>query len=178
MSARFAWEQPQGHLIEVFAEQSSVTPQDVIDLWLREGAVDEAEARRRIGEVLLVATAPDGELVGVSSAYLQFNVQLRMYLWYYRVFIASSGGARLASVGHAMAGIGREELKRRWIEGDLRGAGLLLEIEHEGLRRHRNEARWDPLDFVYIGDTAHGAHVRVHFFPGAEAPQPGAQGSA
>ena len=46
------------------------------------------EARRRLSEVLLVATTDSRGLVGVSSAYVQHNPQLRMDLWYYRAFVA------------------------------------------------------------------------------------------
>ena len=58
--------------------------------------LSEEEARRRLSEVLLVATTDSGKLVVVSSAYIQHNPQLRMDLWYYRAFVARAvrGGER------------------------------------------------------------------------------------
>jgi hypothetical protein len=40
-------------------------------------------------------------------------------------------------------------------------------------RSPRNKALWLPADFTFIGENELGAHVRVHWFPGARVPTPG-----
>jgi hypothetical protein len=160
-----------GYRIERFAQQDAVGAQDVIDFWLREGAMPAEEAQRRVDEVLLVALTDADELAGVSSTYLQRNAQLRMDLWYYRAFVAAAH--RISSIAIWLALIGREMLQERFVGGeDRRAAGLLFEVENEGLKRYFNEAIWGPTDVAFIGENAFGAHVRVRYFPGARAPLP------
>ena len=50
--------------VSIFAEQDVVGPADVVAFWGREGAVDAAEAERRVDEVLVVATTRNRVLRG------------------------------------------------------------------------------------------------------------------
>ena len=161
----------EGYRIELLAEQDEIGDQDVIDVWAREGVVDAAEAGRRILEVLLVAIHERDGLVGISSAYLQRNPQLDMHLWYYRAFVA--GAHRMSNIAVQLALMGRDELQDRYVSGaDRRGAGILYEVENEGLKRHFNQALWFPTLLTFISENAGGAHVRVRYFPGVTAPGP------
>lgn len=163
----------EGLRIAPFADQDEVSEQDVIDLWAREGAVTGEEARRRILEVLLVGIHDEAGVVGVSSAYLQRNSQLDTQLWYYRAFVANR--FRMSSMAILLALQGRDLLKQRYIEGaDSRASGLIYEVENPGLKAHFNHATWFPTLFTFIGENPRGDHVRVHWFPGARAPSPGA----
>ncbi|MCW2966989.1 MAG: hypothetical protein JWM71_761 [Solirubrobacteraceae bacterium] len=165
----------EDYRVELFADQDRVTAADVIDLWTSEGAVSRAEAERRIGEVLLVGTDAEGRPVGVSSAYLQYNDQLQMDLWYYRAFVAAAH--RMSHVAVSLAMTGRDLLSSRFAGGqDTRAAGMIFEVQNEGLKRHYHQARWRPTEFLFINQDARGAHVRVYYFPGARAPQAGGQG--
>lgn len=159
----------EGYRIELYTEDRAA---DVIALWAREGVLGADEARRRVHEVLLVATHTEGgEPVGVSSAYLQRNSQLGMDLWYYRAFVAAAH--RESNVAVTFAVMGRENLKEAFVTGrDVRGAGVCFEVENAGLKRRMNRAVWRQTDFAFIGENARGDHVRVHFFPGARAPLP------
>ena len=169
------WRLDEGYRIELFAEQNGVPAEDVLALWDRELPFAEEELRRRIHEVLLVATTDGGELVGVSSAYLQQNEQLAMDLWYYRAFVAS--GHRQSNVAVNLALIGRDHLEQRFTSGaDPRAGGMVYEVEHEGLKHHFDDALWLPTDFTFIGENERGDHVRVRYFPGALAPEPAASG--
>jgi hypothetical protein len=156
------------HRMEPFGS-GEVTADDVLALWAREGAVPEAEAKRRVHEVHLVATDREDGLVGISSAYLRRNEQLRMDLWYYRAFVARAH--RMSSLAGALAVRGREILERRFVSGeDTRAGGIIYEVENPGLKRYFNKALWLPTDFTFIGENERGAHVRVHYFPGATVP--------
>jgi hypothetical protein len=155
--------------IERFDETAEVTADDVLALWEREGVVAAEEAQKRVHEVHLVAVERDEGVVGVSSAYLQRNPQLRMDLWYYRAFVARAH--RMSNLAVLLAVNGRELLERRFVDGeDRRVAGVAYEVENDGLKRYFNKALWLPTDFTFIGENERGDHVRVHYFRGANAP--------
>jgi hypothetical protein len=166
------WEAEAGYRIVPFAAQDEVGPDDVVALWTSEGVLPEAEARRRVEEVLLVAIGDDGRLAGITTRYLRRNEQLRMDLWHIRAFTAAA--YRKSAIATALAVRGREYLEQRFVSGqDTRAAGLIYEVESELLKRLFPNAIWKPADVLFIGENAHGAHVRVHYFAGAIAPEPG-----
>jgi hypothetical protein len=155
--------------IEPLAQSEEVTHDDVLALWAAERAVPEAEAQRRVHEVLMVAIERDTGLAGVSSVYLQRNAQLRMDLWHYRTYVAPAhrhGQLAIQQLWHS-----RDHLRERYLSGeDTRASGMIMEVENEGLRRYFNKAYWLYSDFTFIGENERGDHVRVHYFPGARAP--------
>ncbi len=165
------WRLEDNYLVERFDEQDAVGPDDVIALWQREGVVNAEEAERRAHEILLVATEERGDLAGVATAYLKRNEQLRMDLWHFRLFVA--GAHRMSNVAVNLALRGRDLLEKRFASGeDPRAAGMIYEIENEGLKRHFDEALMLPPGFTFIGENARGHHVRVRYFQGALAPEP------
>jgi hypothetical protein len=169
--AERGWPLEGGYRIELFAEQDAVGPEDIVALWRTEEALPEQEARRRVGEVLLVATDADGRAAGISTMYLQRNEQLRMVLWHVRAFTARAH--RKSTIAVSLALIGRDHMREQYVSGrDTRAGGLLYEVENEGLKTYFDDALWQPADFLFIGESPTGAHVRVHYFPGALAPEP------
>jgi hypothetical protein len=165
------WALEDRHRVAAFAEQDIVTKADVVEMWVGERALAEEEARRRVDEVVAVATDGDGRLAGVSTAYLQHNDQLRADMWYSRVFVASAH--RRVDLSTALALVGRDHLLRRYFSGeDARAIGTIFEVQHEGLKLRGHMARWPPAHFTFIGENARGDHVRVHYFPDAPAPEP------
>lgn len=164
-----SYELAPGYRVAHFAEQDEVSEQDVIDFWLREAAMPAAEANRRILELQYIAVHDRDRLVGVSTAYLARNPQLDMQLWHFRVFVG--GAHRLSNVAVQLALCGRDRLQERFVSGaDERGAGVIYEVENEGLRTSFNQALWWPTLLTFIGLNEKGDHVRVRYFPGARAP--------
>jgi hypothetical protein len=155
-------------------EAAAEIPGDrVTEFWLREAAIPEEEARRRVEEVHLLALDADDSIAGVSSAYLKRVGQLRMEMWHYRAFVGKDH--RMSSLAVNLAVHGREVLEERFVTGrDTRAPGIVYEVENEGLKKYFNLALWLPTDFTFIGENQRGDHVRVHWFPGAEVPGPGA----
>ena len=159
----------RNYRIEPFAEQDAVAGDAVVDLWTREAGIPPDEARRRLEELLLVATVGGGEPVAVSTAYLEHNEQLGLDMWYFRAFVAPAH--RATRVGWSLMVVGRDRLKARYVGGqDTRGHGIVLEVENEMLKQYFDHGLWYPADFTFIGENERGDHVRVHFFPGALAP--------
>jgi hypothetical protein len=153
-------------------EAGGATADDVIELWLREGAMaTREEARQRVAEVTLVAVEREAGVAGVSTLYLQRNQQLRMDLWNYRTYVAEPH--RLSNIAAQLIFRNRDLLEGRFARGeDTRAQGMLFELENAGMGEYFNKALWLPADFTFIGDSELGGHVRVHWFPGATVPPP------
>lgn len=164
------WDPPPGYRIDLFAEQDEVSRADVVELWTSAGVLTREQAELRVDEVLVVATDPERRLIGVSTAYLERNEQLRARLWHYRTFVVPDRRAAHFSIMMVLAA--REHLEDRFVSGaDRRGIGLLFEIEYEPWKRIGEKGLWVPSDTLLIGDNQYGDHVRVHYFLGALAPE-------
>jgi hypothetical protein len=157
--------------IEPLAESTTVAPEDVIEMWHRDGVLPGPLARERVRQVQLVAISEEGEVAGVSTAYLGHSPQLRMDLWHYRTFVGSAH--RHTNIARHLISSNRDLLERRFVSGeDARAQGMIFELEHEGMRRHLNTAIWAHSRFVFIGEDQRGWHVRVYYFPAARVPLP------
>jgi hypothetical protein len=157
--------------VGLFAEQDVVDRQAVIDFWVREGALDPVSAGQRVDEVVVVSIDENGAPLGVSSAYAARNAKLQMDLWHYRSYVATAH--RKSNLGMLQSLVGRDHLQERFVSGqDTRGSGVVYELEHEGLKRRWFESPWLPLNMRLVGENERGDHIRVHYFPGALAPEP------
>jgi hypothetical protein len=155
--------------IETLAESSSVTADDVLALWAREGVVADAAADRRIDQVHLVAVTDDDELVGVSSIHLDRSARLRMDLWNYRTFVAS--GHRHSSLAAQLYFRNLELLEGRFLSGeDTRAQGIVFDLENDQMMRGLNSAVWPLTGTTFIGDNPLGSHMRIRYFRGARVP--------
>lgn len=161
--------QDDGFRVVAFAEQDAVGPDDVVALWTREGVLPADEARRRADEVLLVVLDTDGAPVGVSTAYLRRNEQLRLELWHLRAFVAAAH--RRTHAGTQLAVRSLEHLEAAFASGrDTRSPGVLFEVENPVLKQHFPEGLWHETGMSLIGTNARGDHVRVRYFSGARLP--------
>jgi hypothetical protein len=125
-----------------------------------------------VEEILLVASDRAGRPVGVSTTVVRRIDQLRADLWYTRVFVGAAHRRSHLALGLALAA--RDRLARRYASGeDRRAIGIVFEVESEILKRFFPQAIWPRTQFGFIGETPTGSHVRVFYFPGAPAPEPG-----
>ena len=162
---------PPGYQMVPLAETGAAGPDDVLALWERENAMpNPAEAHRRVHEVSIVALDPGDRVAAVSTVYLQRNPQLNMDLWHLRGFVATEH--RMGNLATQILWATRDHLRKEYENGDTRGAGVIVEVENQLLMTYFNRAFWVYSDFWFIGQNEQGAHVRVHYFPGAEAPIP------
>lgn len=157
--------------IELFGESEAVDEDAVVDLWTSEQVLDEARARERVGQVALVAVERDAGVVGVATTALREVSHLRMTLWSYRTFVARAH--RESDIAFLLLHATRDHLCERFTGGeDTRAAGMTFAVQSEILKRVRNQAVWPTSGFAFIGEDEAGAHHRVHYFPGALAPEP------
>lgn len=150
----------------------AITPEleaEIIQFWLDQKALTSAEeAKQRVAQVAFVARDTNNRLVGISSAYRQFNEQLGNYFYYLRMFVASS--ARNTSIGKHLSLALNEFFEARFKEGhDPEVIGLFSVVENKFFQKTFNMAIWPHpyAGFVYIGKNANGDHLRVYYFEGA-----------
>ena len=163
---------PPGYRMVPLAETDAAGPEDVIELWRREAALtDPREAERRVSEVQVVALDPSDRVAAVSTAYVEPNEQLGMNVWNLRGFVATEH--RMGNLATRILWATRDHLGELHSSGrDPRASAVIVVVQNQLLMTYFNRAFWVYSDFFYIGDSSEGAHVRVHYFPGAEAPAP------
>jgi hypothetical protein len=165
------WRGALGYEIVPFPEQRALSADDVVAAWVGTKALSPRQAQERARELLMIATDSDGGPAAMCTAYLARNAQLRAQVWHLRVFVMPAHRKPGLALGMSLAA--REHLVERWVSGqDRRGLGILMEVEHRGLKRRYSKGRWTPPEFLFIGQNEYGDHVRVHYFPGALAPEP------
>jgi hypothetical protein len=141
----------------------------ILGLWAREGVVRDAEAQRRVHEALNVVIDRDDGVIALSTAYTERSSQLGMDLWYFRTFVATAH--RNTHVATQLTMHNRDLLEQRFASGeDTRAGGVAFELQNQGMRKYINTAIWQPVDFIFVGDSERGDPVRVHYFPGAHVP--------
>jgi hypothetical protein len=150
---------------------------EVVNFWLAESAIpDQAAAQQRAHQLLVVARAPDGRVAGVSTAVRMHVDHLGFECFYYRTFVGETHRTRgLCSTGLVWKILHESYrlLNKRFQCGDDPGVlGLYAEMENPSIMRCRNEAIWqeDGMNFVFIGKTQDGRHMRVWYFDGARVP--------
>jgi hypothetical protein len=163
---------PPGYRMVPFAETDAVGPEDVVEFWTSERAIpDPREAERRVEEVRTVALDPEDALAAISTVYLKHNAQLDLDMWHLRGFVGRAH--RMGNLATRILWATRDHLREQWEGGvERRAPGVLLEVENQLLMTYFNRAFWVLSDFWFIGESDRGAHVRVHYFPGATAPIP------
>ena len=169
------WRAPPGYRLARFDQQDAVTEADVISAWTTHARMPRAEAERRLSELDFVAIDRSGALVGICTAYLTRNDQLRSELWQSRALVLPDH--RRSRLAITLLMTGRDHLIERFVTGeDPRGLGFLWVVENEDLRRHLPKGLWYETDVLLIGENDRGEHVRVHYFPGVHAPEPAPPG--
>jgi hypothetical protein len=156
-----------GYVVEEI-ETSSVSRDDIVALWKREDAVPSDELAIRIDEVRLVATHHD-EPVGVMTGYVRRSGQLGVDTWHERAFVARDH--RRTNLAMHLAVLGVELLERRFVEGvDRSAGGVVIDVQHPGLRGAFPQAVWPYTVTHFIGEQPNGSTVYVRWFPGATIP--------
>ncbi len=136
---------------------------EVLGFWARRGALTDAEARRRLPEVVCLMRL-DGEPAGVSSVY-PADVPLigGRRFWIYRNLLDDA----VAGEGLAMI---RATFRALELEFDRRPEspiGLCALLDADARRRLPHEAEWPDPRMIYAGYLADGRQVRIAYFEGA-----------
>lgn len=138
----------------------------VTAFWQSEGAIAEPQqAAERVRQVVMYACDSAGNIAGVCTAAPMTPPQLGQPVYFWRTFVGQAH---------------RRTMLMKWLAkrscallGDYARAngwpciGVLVELENARFgERGRRPVWWDPV-FVYIGKSARGFDVRIHYFDGA-----------
>ncbi|WP_300616900.1 hypothetical protein [Dokdonella sp.] len=134
--------------------------------WRSEGALsDEAQMTERVKQVVLHALDADGSVAGVCTAIASTPQPLGQPMYFWRCFV----GARWRSTPLVMSLLKRSctLLEEHAAANDWPCIGVLLELENARFRDKGRMATWWNPRFTYIGRSARGLDLRVHYFKGA-----------
>lgn len=139
--------------------------------WRDERALpDEAQRSERLKQVVLHALAADGRVAGVCTAVPATPPQLGQPMYFWRCFV----GAQWRSTPLVMSLLKRScgLLEEYAAARDYPCIGILLELENARFRDKGRTAVWWNPRFTYIGRSARGLDLRVHYFKGARLKPP------
>lgn len=134
--------------------------------WRTEGALnDEAQMTTRVPQVVLHALDAEGHVAGVCTAVASTPPQLGQPMYFWRCFV----GAKWRSTPLVMSLLKRSVsvLEDHAVAHGYPCLGILLELENTRFRDKGRMATWWNPRFTYIGRSARGLDVRVHYFKGS-----------
>ena len=137
----------------------------IIEFWIAEGALKEAQAQKRIEQVALVAQNEEGEIIGVSTIFKQFHPPVGLYFWFFRAFVGTK--YRRSGIVLDFLKASQKELGIRFNQGyESDVLGILIKIQNPDLMKGLYQAVLPRTGFVFIGKEE-GCHVRISYFDNA-----------
>lgn len=135
--------------------------------WQAEGALNGAERiAARLPQVVMYARAANGEIAGVCTADRVVAPRLGQPVYYWRTFTAYAWRAKFPVKALLLRSC--ELLEEFARARKFPAIGVLLELENSIFKGKARNAVWRNPRFVYIGQSARGMEVRVHYFRGAK----------
>ncbi len=153
-------------LIPVWPKIGNQDATELLAFWKREGAIpDEAQARARLDQVVLIARDEDGEVAGVCTAVPMTPPHLGQPVYFWRAFVAPKWRATRLIYNLLMGSFDLLEGYAR--ERGFPCIGVILELENTRFGEVFRKAEWSKPRFIYIGKSPRGLDVRVRYFRGA-----------
>ncbi|NLB12866.1 MAG: hypothetical protein GX826_02440 [Gammaproteobacteria bacterium] len=154
-------------LTQVWPRISDADAAELLEFWKREGAIpDEAQARARLAQVVLLARDAEGAIAGVCTAYAMTPPQLGQPMYFWRGFIAPKW--RSTRLIGTLLSRSCEVLGEHARNNGFPCIGILLELENDRFGSVGRKAEWVNPRFSYIGKSPRGLDVRAHYFRGAK----------
>lgn len=158
---------PRFKLTPVWPQIPEHDAADLLAFWKREGAIpDEAQARARLKQVVVLARDANGDVAGVCTALPMTPPQLGQPVYFWRAFIAPKWRSSRLIYRLLMGSFDELEVYSR--ERDFPCIGVILELENNRFGEVFRTAEWRKPHFVYIGKSPRGLDVRVRYFRGAK----------
>ena len=154
----------------VWLDKDDLLRTQIKRFWVDNGALPAERATdERADQVLYLVRNLEGAIAGVCSAFRAYVPRLGGYFYHHRTFIADS--LRRHHVAKKLLMESRVFLEKynaaQTAETCL---GIYIEVEAETLKYGGitvKRAIWQDTQFVFIGRSPSGAHLRVYYFPGA-----------
>lgn len=149
----------------VFQNLTDELKKEVTTFWLREGALTEGEAEKRIQQVSLIARNNDDQIIGVSTIFQQLYEPIGKVFFYFRGFVKME--YRREGIILDFLKISQKELNHRFNQGLDKGViGILIKIQNPDLMKGLYQAVLPRTGFVYVG-MEDNCHVRISYFENA-----------
>lgn len=125
----------------------------------------ETVMTQRLQQIVYVICTPDGNVVGLSTAYKSYIMHLKHNLYAFRCFIDPEFRVPgLTSLLLVKTRDWLEEIYQSDEDESNRCIGVITLVENERIMKHRNEAIWPASQMVYIGNSPKGYHIRAYYF--------------
>ena len=155
------------NLIMAWPQISDEDASDLLAFWKREGAIpDEAQAKARLKQVVILARDAQGEIAGVCTALPMTPPQLAQPMYFWRTFVAPKW--RTSRLFFTLLTHSFDALDEYARERDFPCIGVLLELENARFGEVFRKAEWHKTHFVYIGKSPRDLDMRVRYFAGAK----------
>lgn len=157
---------PAGYRIDVLDKPLSGADADrAVALWLQMGLLSEADARERVAQVVVTASAPDGALCGLLTSFQAPVDPVRSNMHWVRM--AVSPKHRQQSIPSLMTRGFTEKLQQRHDNGELQNSlGVFAVVQNEKMRKYRNDAVCPVAEMAFIGESPQGYQMRVAYLDG------------
>lgn len=153
---------PAGYrLDEVYATVGEQLTEELVAFWTEEGVLDQASARERARDVVLVLRDDRGRISGVSSAFIKvFPFLGNRSVWVFRSYVSEP--TRSFETFSAMFCRTRDLLESLMHEGTGNmPEGILVMVPDPAVERAQPEAVWPETGLIYMGRTSEGQQLRV-----------------
>lgn len=141
----------------------------IVKFWLDEkGFVAEADARRRLPEVVMHAQDASGAVVAVCTAAPMLLPRIGQPMYYYRCLIGRAWRKSLLVL--VMLRRAAFLLEDYAVAANYPCIGIVLELENDRFNQTLDAPVWTvprPGGFVYVGKSRDGLDLRVFYFRGA-----------
>ncbi|HET6545575.1 MAG TPA: hypothetical protein VFG55_02385 [Rhodanobacteraceae bacterium] len=146
------------------------------EFWKRENAIaDDAQAAKRLTEVVAHARTADGTVAAVCTAVAVTLPRFGQPMYYYRCFVGRAW--RSTRLVFSMLRCAQSALEAYARERDFPCIGMLIELENARFGTTLRTPLWPNSGFVYVGRSGRGFDLRAYYFRGARLkPTPAAKG--
>jgi hypothetical protein len=138
----------------------------VKQLWKKHfPSLTEEQMNTRLRQVVMTVRTPEGEVVGLSTAYKAYIKHLKNHLYAFRCFIDPA--YRIPGLTEVIMVNTRDFLEEIHITDGKEGEqciGMITLVENERIMKYRTEAIWPASKMVYIGNSPKGYHIRAYYF--------------
>ena len=151
-------------LCAVYGRIPAADARDVVRMWIDAGVLPPDEAQRRVGEVVVVARAADGQVAGVNTVYVADAPGDRGAYYFYRTYLRPEHRG-VAGIPRRMVRLALQQLRGHRHPQAPRGVVIIT--ENPKLMRRGIKTRIEALGFHLLGSDARGCDVWCHKFDGS-----------
>ncbi len=148
----------------VFGQLTAEVRAELVKFWLVNDAVrDQREAWRRTFDVACIALNPEGEIVGVSSIYIDRLLPAGPTYWFYRTFIRSD--SRVLGLNPLIFNAGFDQLAQMHQAEPASPSGVVVVTENPKLESRGGVRIFQRNGLERLGTDHHGQSVWCKSFP-------------